>query len=69
MNLTFVAEWLESLAPYRCGFESRCGLWVLSCDSEKAIQLAYGTWMILLRLRYCMKGYLRFSSTCESWKS
>jgi hypothetical protein len=27
--------------PHRCGFESRQGLWILSC--EEAIQLAYGT--------------------------
>jgi hypothetical protein len=33
--------------PHRCGFESRQGLWILSC--EEAIQPAYGTSVILLR--------------------
>jgi hypothetical protein len=37
----------EPLAPHRCGFESRHGLWILSC--EEAIQLAYGTSVVLLR--------------------
>jgi hypothetical protein len=36
-----------SLAPHRCGFESRQGLWILSC--EEAIELAYGTLVVLLR--------------------
>jgi hypothetical protein len=31
----------KSHAPHRCRFESRQGLWNLSC--EEAIQLAYGT--------------------------
>jgi hypothetical protein len=31
----------KPLAPHRCGFESRQGLWILSC--EEAIQQAYGT--------------------------
>jgi hypothetical protein len=30
-----------------CGFKSRQGLWILSC--EEAIQLAYGTSVVLLR--------------------
>jgi hypothetical protein len=37
----------KPLAPNRCGFESRQGLWILSC--EEAIQLAYGTSVVLLR--------------------
>jgi hypothetical protein len=35
------------LAPHRCGFESRQGLCILSC--EEAIQLAYGKSVVLLR--------------------
>jgi hypothetical protein len=31
----------KPLACHRCGFESRQGLWILSC--EEAIKLAYGT--------------------------
>jgi hypothetical protein len=31
----------KPLASHCCGFESRQGLWILSC--EEAIQLAYGT--------------------------
>ena len=34
------------LAPYRCEFESRQGLWIISC--EEAIKLAYGTSEVLL---------------------
>jgi hypothetical protein len=37
----------KPLAPHRCGFESRQGLWILSC--VEAIQLAYGTSVVLLR--------------------
>jgi hypothetical protein len=37
----------KPLAPRRCGFESLQGLWILSC--EEAIQLAYGTLVVLLR--------------------
>jgi hypothetical protein len=37
----------KPLAPYRCGFESLQGLWILL--SEEATQLAYGTSVILLR--------------------
>jgi hypothetical protein len=37
----------KPLAPNRCGFESRQGVWILSC--EEAIQLAYGTSVVLLR--------------------
>jgi hypothetical protein len=36
----------KPLAPYRCGFDSRQGLWILSC--EEAIQLAYPS-VVLLR--------------------
>jgi hypothetical protein len=36
----------KPLAPHRCGFESRQGLWILSC--EEAIQLANGTSVVLL---------------------
>jgi hypothetical protein len=35
------------IAPHLCGFESRQGIWILSC--EEAIQLAYGTSVVLLR--------------------
>jgi hypothetical protein len=50
-----VAEWLwsltfKTLAPHRCGFESRQGLWILSC--EEAIQLVYGTSLVLLRFPF-----------------
>jgi hypothetical protein len=38
---------LKPLAPHHCGFESPQGLWILSC--EEAIQLAYGTLVVLLR--------------------
>jgi hypothetical protein len=38
---------LAPLAPHRCGFESRQGLWILLC--EEAIQLAYGMSVVLLR--------------------
>ena len=31
-----MAEWLKSLAPHGCGFESYKGTWILSC--EEAIQ-------------------------------
>jgi hypothetical protein len=37
----------KPLAPHRCGFESRQGLWILAC--EEAIQLAYRTSVVLLR--------------------
>jgi hypothetical protein len=37
----------KQLAPHRCGFESRQGLRILSC--EEAIQLAYGMSVVLLR--------------------
>jgi hypothetical protein len=45
--LYFYGKIIVSLAPHRCGFESRPGLWILSC--EVAIQLAYGTSVVLLR--------------------
>jgi hypothetical protein len=38
--------YFNQLAPHRCGFETGQGLWILSC--EEAIQLAYGTSMVLL---------------------
>ena len=38
---------LESLAPRSCWFESHQGRWILSC--EEAIQIAYGTSVVLLR--------------------
>ena len=41
------AGYLESLTPHNCGFVSRRGIWILSC--QKAIQLAYGTSVVLLR--------------------
>jgi hypothetical protein len=37
----------KPLAPHLCWFESRQELWILSC--EEAIQLAYGTSLVLLR--------------------
>jgi hypothetical protein len=37
----------KQLAPHFCGFESRQGLWILSC--EEAFQLANGTSVFLLR--------------------
>jgi hypothetical protein len=37
----------KPLAPHGCWFESRQGLWILSC--EEAIQLAYGTSVVLPR--------------------
>jgi hypothetical protein len=37
----------KPLSPHRCGFESQQGVWILSC--EEAIQLAYGTSLVLLR--------------------
>jgi hypothetical protein len=37
----------KPLALHRCGFKSRQGLLILSC--EEAIQLAYGTSVVLLR--------------------
>jgi hypothetical protein len=37
----------KPLATRRCGFESLQGLWILSC--EEAIQLVYGTSVVLLR--------------------
>jgi hypothetical protein len=37
----------KSPAPYRCEFETRHGLWILSC--EEVIQLAYWTLVVLLR--------------------
>jgi hypothetical protein len=38
---------VKPLAPHRCGFESRQGLWILLYG--EAIQLAYGTSMVLFR--------------------
>jgi hypothetical protein len=40
----------KPLAPHRCGFEFRQGLWIISC--EEAIQLAYGTSVVLLRCSF-----------------
>jgi hypothetical protein len=37
----------KPLVPHHYGFESRQGLWILSC--EEAIQLAYGKSVVLLR--------------------
>jgi hypothetical protein len=37
----------KPLAPHHGEFESRQRLWILSC--EEAIQLAYGTSVVLLR--------------------
>ena len=37
----------ESLANHLCGFKSRHGIRILSC--QEAIQLAYGTSVLLLR--------------------
>ena len=38
---------LESLDPYCCGFKSRQGLCILSCEENN--QLAYETFMVLFR--------------------
>jgi hypothetical protein len=40
----------KPLALHRFGFESLQGLWILSC--EEAIQLAYGTSVVLLRCTF-----------------
>jgi hypothetical protein len=40
----------KQLAPHRCGFESRQGLCILSC--EEAIKLAYGTSVVLIRCSF-----------------
>jgi hypothetical protein len=32
----------KTLAPYRCGFESRQGLWILSCESYPASLRNFG---------------------------
>jgi hypothetical protein len=40
----------KPLAPHGCEFESRQGLWILSC--EEAIQLGYGTLVVLLRFPF-----------------
>jgi hypothetical protein len=40
----------KPLAPHRYGFESRQGLLILSC--EEAIQVAYGTPVVLLRCTF-----------------
>ena len=57
---------LKSLASDHCGFDSRQGLWILSC--EEAIQLAYGT--VLLRCplvpEIMHRGSLRSSSTSKA---
>jgi hypothetical protein len=45
-NLIKVVD-LKALALHRCGFESRQGLMILSC--EEAIKLAYVTSVVLLR--------------------
>jgi hypothetical protein len=37
----------KPVAPHHCGFESRQGHWILSC--EEAIELAYGTSVVLFR--------------------
>ena len=39
-----------SFAPHRCGFESRHGLWILSC--EEAFQLTYSTSVVLFRCAF-----------------
>jgi hypothetical protein len=59
------------LAPHRCGFESRQGLWILLC--EEAIKLAYGTSVVLLRCQFvpeiCTEGHLRSFSTSKAGTS
>jgi hypothetical protein len=63
----------KPLAPHRCGFEFRQGLWILSC--EEAIQLAYGTSLILLRhpfvpeIMYWMTQERRYMTyTLSMWR-
>jgi hypothetical protein len=60
------------LAPQRCGYESRQGLWILSC--EEATQLAYGTSVVLLRCPFVPeimhgRAHLRSSSTSKAGQS
>jgi hypothetical protein len=43
----------KPLALHHCGFESHQVLWILSC--EEAIQLAYGTLVVLLRCMSMLK--------------
>jgi hypothetical protein len=38
--------------PHRCGFESRQGLWITDSSCEGAIQLAYGTSVVLLGCQF-----------------
>ena len=62
---------LESLATHRCGFESCQRLWILSC--EEAMQLAYGTLMVLLKCLLMPEiihegGLLRSSATSKARK-
>jgi hypothetical protein len=61
----------KQLTPHRCGFDSRQGLWILSC--EEAIQLAYRTSAVLLRCPFVPEimheGHLRSSSTSKAGTS
>jgi hypothetical protein len=43
----------KPLAPHCCAFESRKGLWILSC--KEAIQLAYYMLMVLLRCLFLLE--------------
>jgi hypothetical protein len=55
-------------APYHCGFESRQGLCILSCES--AIQLAYGTSVVLFRCQFMPEiMHLRSTSTSKAGTS
>jgi hypothetical protein len=52
LYLSYILDF-KPLAPHRCGFESRQELWVLSC--EEAIQLVYGSSVVLLRCPFVPK--------------
>ena len=57
----------ESLAPHRCGFESRQRHWIL--QSEEVIQLAYRTSVVLFicpLVPKIMHARLKSSATNES---
>jgi hypothetical protein len=43
-------RWLQTTCPSPLWVRTRQGLWILSC--EEAIQLAYGTSVVLLRYRF-----------------
>jgi hypothetical protein len=66
----------ESLAPHRCGFEFRQGLWFLA--REKAKQLVFGRLVVLLRCPFLPRfihgraldffHLQSFNSPCVLWR-